>query len=1104
MKKIYLLCLSMLLLSGFATKVFAQKTVNGTVKDVSGPLPGVTISIKGSTKATQSDPNGKFSIVANPTDVLVFTFLGYQGLEQTVGSKTTFDIVLTASANDLNEVVVTALGVKRQSRALGYTVNTIASKELTKAGTTNFATAIYGKAPGVQVASAPGGATSAANISIRGFNSLTNNTQPLIVMDGVPIRNGEVNNNDYWGDQRIRGNGLLDINNEDIESLSILKGASASALYGSEAANGVILITTKSGKGKKGFSVDVNATYSSDNVAYLPRYQNVRGPGIDPFYSNAGQAADGFVYQDLDGNGSKETRGVGGFSINFGPLFDGKPTLAWDGQIRPYEAQIDNYKRFFQTGMSSNANVAISHATDNSNVRVSLTRQDNKGVSLGSKNEKNIVNFNGSFKLGSKFTTDVTAYYTNQYTHNRPYMVDRMINNFTGMIGRFDNPDWYYNRYKTSRGYKFVTGTNQSLTPSENIIYPGFKADIGDFVWNVKENQDDEYSDRLIATLTNTWSIIDDLKLRGRVSSDITSMRTTSANPNSIPLVFGNSGYFGLANYNSKILYGDLLLTYNKKVSKDLTITATGGLTGTRELYTNVGRGTTTGLSIENMFDISASVDMAGSNSYRRKLVKSAYLATLSTNYKDYLFIEGNLRGDKISTMNPNNNSFVYPSVNAGFIFSDAFKLPSVISYGKLRSSWGIVGNYPGIYVANVAYTQSTLGVQGAGSSVLYSYIPQSYGNLQIENEKKKEFELGLELKFFKGRLGLDAAYYDAKLEDQILPLTLPASSGATSILANVGSLRNKGIEIALTGAIFTGQGFNWNSTLNFARNRNAVEKLANGATELLHADYDGNAAQLKSIVGQPMGDIYVHPIAKDPNGNNIVNADGLYKLDANVMVKAGNAMPKFTGGFINNFTYKNFSLDVTMDFRYGGSVMPTGINWMISRGLLEESLNYMDASRGGLSYYRDATGRGIQTNSAQGPGGEKVYHDGMLMGGVLENGQPNTNVISQAYYYWNTYNWGGPQYSSSRYELYVKKNSYVKMREISFGYQLPKSLAGKVGAKNVQLSVFGRNLFYIYRTLKDLDPEQLTAGSRWTQTLTNAGSNPATRTFGAMLRASF
>lgn len=1099
----------LLCLFACSTMLMAQekKTVSGVVRDETGEgLIGATVVEKGTTNATLTGENGRFSMKVSPNATLEVSFIGYKTKSASTSGGGELTILLESSAGELQEVVVTSLGITRQQKALGYSVSTIKGEDLTQSGSPNFATALYGKAPGVRIGATPGGATSAANITIRGINSITGRNQPLIVLNGVPIRDGEVTNNNYWGDQRLRGNGLLDINPEDIENISILKGAPAAALYGSEAVNGVVLITTKSGKGTKGFNVDVSANYNFDEVAYLPRYQNVRGAGAPLHVSNGGQDAEGFVYQDLDGDGVKETRGLGSFTINFGPKFDGKPTVGWDGIVRPYEAQKDNYKGLFRTAQNSGVTVAISQATENSNLRLSLTRQDNQGVSLGSDNKKNIANLSSTLRLGKKFTTDILVNYINQRTGNRPYSIDRMINNFTGMIGRFDNADWYLNKYKTSKGYKFVTGSDQSLTPDENIKLPGFKADIADYVWRVKEHKEDERSNRVIASLTNTWQIINELKLRGRIATDFTSVKTESKQSTEKPLAFDNTGYYGLRDYQSTLVYGDLLLTFTKKLSEAVELNVMGGYTATKETTSSIQRETNGGLSVENWFDILASVNTPGANgdlNFRNNLVKDALIGTANVSYKDYLFLEGTVRRDRTSSMHPNNNSFVYPSVNSSFVFSEAFDMPSFITHGKLRASWGVVGNYPDIYAANIAYTQNTLGVQQSGGKpVLYTTIPSAFGNDGIRPEEKHEMEFGLETRFFNNRLSLDVSYYNAKIKDQILPLTIPASAGATSVLTNIGTLRNKGVEVGLNGIPVSTRNFRWDAGINVAWNKNVVEKLASGSDELLHTDYDGNAAQLISKVGQPMGDFYAHPVAKNEKGEAIIEPNGLYKLDAG-LVKIGNALPKAVGGISNTFTYKSFALETMLDFRFGGYVMPTGINWMISRGLLEESLNYMDKEHGGISYYMSG-GKGIQTNATQGPNGEQVFNDGMLMPGVTADGMPNTNVISQAYYYWNTYNWGGPQYSYSRYELYIQKNSYIKFRELSLAYTFPTAIAGKIGAKRLQLSVFGRNLFYIYRTIKDMDAEQTTAGSRWHQTLTNAGTNPSTRTMGIMVRASF
>lgn len=1103
MKKQLLVFISIFVL--ISSSIYAQ-TITGRViaKQDGQPMTGVSVSIKGTNSGTTTDVKGVFSIKASAQNTLVFSFIGFQTKEVAIDNRTTIDVSMDEDATQLEEVAVTALGITKQQRALGYASTTIKSDALIKTASPNFASALYGKAPGVRIAATPGGATSAVNITIRGVNSITGRSQPLIVLDGVPIRDGEVRNNDYWGDQRLRGNGLLDINPEDVDNISILKGASAAALYGSEAVNGVVLITTKSGKGKKGLGVDFNTSYSVDNVAYLPRYQNIRGAGAPLNVNNAGQDAEGFIYYDTNGDGVKDTRGILNFSINFGPKFDGKPTMGWDGVVRPYEAQKDNYAGLYQQGLNSNINVAISQASENANLRFSLTRQNNQGVSLEAANNKNIANFNSTFRISSKWSTDIMVNYINQYTHNRPYSIDRMINNFTGMIGRFDNADWYLNKFKTSKGYRFVTGTNQSLTPAENIIYNGFKGDIADYVWRLKEHNLDEYNNRVIASMTHNYQILKNLKVRGRLSTDFTSEKVENRQSTEVPLAFNNSGYFSLGSNMYSIVYGDVLMTYTQKISPNLELNLMGGYTATKELATRLGRETNGGLSTENLFDIAATINTAGSSSSRSTLAKDAIIGTINADYKGYLFVEGTVRRDRTSTMNPDNNSFVYPSINTSLVFTDAFKLPSALSFGKIRASWGIVGNYPDIYNANIAYNQNTLGIQAVGGRpVLYTSIPSSFGNDGIRPEQKHEFEVGLETKFMNNKFGFEVSYYDAQIRDQILPLTLPSTVGATSVLTNVGTLRNKGLEVAITATPFKTPNFTWETGVNFSKNNNIVEKLANGATELLHADYDGNAAQLRSVVGQPMGDFYVHPIATNSKGESIVNPDGLYKVDADKMIKVGNAMPKVVGGFFNTFSFKGISLDILTDFRFGGYVMPTGINWMISRGLLEESTKFMDAASGGLSYYV-ANGKGIQTTASKGPNGETVYNDGMLMTGVTDKGEPNTNVISQAYYYWNTYNWGGPQYSSSRYELYVQKNSYIKLRELTLGYTLPANIASKIGAKRINVSVFGRNLLYFYRTIKDMDAEQLTAGSRWFQTLNNAGTNPSTRTAGVMLRASF
>jgi TonB-linked SusC/RagA family outer membrane protein len=1083
-----------------------QKSVTGTVTDDQGtPIPNVSVLLKGSTSGVATNDNGKFSIsVPGNSSVLEFSSVGYVSKEVPVGASSSLTVVLNSEqGQQMQGVVVTALGVKRQERSLGYATSTVSSSDIVKTAPTNFASALYGKVPGLQVSQSPGGSTSGVVMQLRGVNSISFSSTPLIILDGVPIRDGSFNNGNYWGDQRVRSNGLTDLNTEDIESVTVLKGAAAAALYGSEGKNGVLVLTSK--KAKKGFNVNFNATYFQNEVAYLPELQNVRGAGFPVPYGIYASGPDGFGSYTLDGTTYRTNLQAG---LSFGPKFDGKPILSWDGKVRPYSPQPDRYKNLFQKGQNSSQNVSISSGTDKADIRLSLTHDNFEGVSKNSKDERLNANFTSTIKFSKNYSLDIMINYMNQHVHNRPYLVDRLINNFTGMMPAFDNGAWYYDKYRTSLGYKYVTGTNPSLTPDENLKIPNYRTDILDYVWNMMSNNEDDYNNRLISSITNNLTIIDGLTLRGKIATDATFNQTFSKNLSSQPVQYGPSGYYAQSNYNYSILYGDVLATYMRNITKDLEFSIMGGYSGRREKGMTTNVGTNGGLSVENKFDLSASYNTpfssGGGQSY---FTTDAFLGTLNFNYKNYAFIEGTIRRDRTSTMNPNNNSFVYPSVNASLVLSDMFKLPTVINYAKLRASWGTVGSYPQAYLANVAYNTGNLGVQLPGTNPVLttSTITNPYGNDNIRPEMKKTYEFGLAIETFERRLNFDFTYYHDNVYDLLINLSLPQSMGASTILSNVAQLSNNGFEANINAIPVRTKNFQWSLSLNYFSNKNKIDKLATGSDELIHSDNDGNAYQIKSVVGHPVGDIYVHPLLVNSKGQPIITSDGLYQQDPNKMVSGGNSQVKGAGGFNNTFSYKNFDLTLVTDFKYGGYVIPTGLFWMNSRGITKESLKYMDADHGGLSYYLDGDLRGIPTSAAQGPNGETVLHDGMLLPGVTADGKENTNIISQAYYYWNIYNWGGPQYSpSALYYLYVQKNNYIKMREISLAYTLPTKMSEKVWAKRLTVSVFARNPFYIYRTIKNMDAEQLTTGNVWFNNISNAGSQPSTRTFGAMLRATF
>ncbi|WP_276504318.1 SusC/RagA family TonB-linked outer membrane protein [Terrimonas pollutisoli] len=1105
--KRFLLVLLALVVSNIMLLAQVKRTITGVVTDSDGkPVPSATVSVKGSSQSAITDENGRYTITVDKNNpVLVFSSVGFGTKELSAGSATSLNAKIEATAGDLGEVVVTSLGITKKQRAIGYAATTIKAEDLVQSGTPNVATALYGKAPGVRIAATPGGATSGVSLQVRGVNSINFNSQPLIIMDGVPVRNGSFDNGNYWGDQRVRGNGILDFNPEDVESITILKGASAAALYGSEAMNGVMVITTKSGKGRKGFNVDLNANYSQDQVAYLPRWQKKRGAGFPVGYKLYGDA--------VSNNGGFESRTVNGTtyralpqtSLSFGPEFDGQPILSWDGEVRPYSYQEDGFANLFQKANNSTVNLAVTNSTDKSNSRFSYTFQHTEGLSLNSKNDKHNFSFNNNYKFGDKVNTNIIINYMNWHIHNRPFMIDRMINNFSGMFPSFDNGDWYKARYKTSLGYKYVTGSNQSLTPDENILYPNFRGEIAEFLWNVLENNNEEYVNRVNAVVKADWQIVKGLNLQGRLSTDYTTTRIMNKSNATVPLAFNYSGGFSMSHATNKWIYGDALLTYNKKITSDLQATAMAGYNARSQEDFSNSTWTNGGLTTENKFDMVFSRDALGTGASQRYFLIDGLFGTLNLDYKNYLFAEATVRRDRTSTMPADNNTFTYPSVNAGFIFSDAFQLPKFIDYGKLRASWGIVGSYPEMYVANPAYNVGNLGNQGNGSVLTNTIRNNPYGNSNIKPEMKHEYEFGLEARFLQNRLGLDVSYYKARIVDQILNLSLPISSGGGSILTNIGTLENKGVELALRGTPVQTRLFNWELGVNFAVNKNKVVKLTDGATELLHANHDGDALKRASVVGQPMGDWFAHPILTNDKGEKVVAEDGTYKLDGSQWVKYGNSMPKGAGGIWNSLRYSNFNLDFTLDFTYGGYVAPMGLYWLTGRGLTEESLKTPEyATSSGLKYYVDDNGVGHGTTAAQGPNGEIVMNDGILLEGVKADGSPNNIVISPAYYYWLSYNWGGPQYGSSLYFKYVNKNNYLKMRELSLSYTLPGKLAAKLKANKLQFSVFGRNLFYLYRSIKDMDAEQLTTGTSWGSNLGNAGTNPSSRSFGVMLRATF
>ena len=1102
--RIRLMLLMLFCLGGMVASGQTKETVTGIIRDSTGAvLPGVSVMVKGTSIGTTTDPEGRFRIQALPKDILMLSAVGYSRQEVTVGSQINFNISLRPSGNNMEEAVVTSMGIRKDPRSLGYAISSISAKDITESGNTNFASALYGKAAGVRITTAPGGATSAVNVQIRGVSSFGLNTQPLYVVDGVPIRlyddlfgisGNQSNNQGYYGNQRIQSNGILDINPDDIENITILKGASASALYGSEATNGVVVITTKKGNKSRGMGIDFNYVVNQEKLETSPTFQNTYGPGYDEQTNVAyvGSTPDGW----LD-SATSTIHPFWGAQYNFGPKFDGRQVQYWDGSYRPYVAYPNNYKEFFQTGYNSSANVAFSNGSDKGNYRFSYTRMDYKGILPGVSLNKNNFNFNGTLKMSDKVSLDLVSTYNNNFTHNRPYLMSQIFASYNGMFTRADDMKTYFAKYQTTDGYQYVLPTNNSYDQDQKLTYAPSAPNLMNYLFTTLRNNYNETQNRFINSLTLNIQLLKDLKLRGRLGEDYTTWSIIEQDYNTEPAVVGPSGYYGITANTYNIFYGDALAIYSPKLTRDLNLSLTGGFTARKQLYRfqNTNTGGNNGLEDENFFSLSNSTGQLTATGYYMEQVDVAGFGTADLNYKNWLYIEGTGRYESTSTLPPTDNHYFYPSVNAGFILSDVVKLPDFFNYAKVRASYGLVGNHPTLYAANVGYTQNALTYGSTGSSLLYTNAASSnFGNNGIQSEEKRESEVGLETRMLNDRVGLDLSYYNNKVSKQILTLNTPASVGATSVLGNAGDLMNYGVEAAINALAYSSKNVRWSTRFNFAINRNKLLSLPAGQTNLVASSQDGGYAIIRADVGGPLGNIYVHPTQTDGKGNAVIT-NGLYNPNTSTYQYVGNILPKVVGGWSNSVSYKRFSLDFTIDYRFGGKLLSIPTYYMEGTGMYKSTLKYRDAAHGGLAY--DVVSDASASYTAD-PNGAR--HDGLILKGVTPSGATNTQVITAAMYYENTFDWE----SNGLYQNAVFNNSYIKFREATFTYNLPAGLTSKMHFQGLSVSLIGRNLFYIYKTLPDhLDPE-VAVGSAWYSQGIDGGSAPPTRSYGLSVHARF
>ena len=820
----------------FAGSAGAQetKTIKGMVRDVTGePLIGASVIEKGTNNGVITDVDGNFTLTVPADATLSIAYMGYATREIHLAKRKKqgdLRVTLREDSQQLKEVVVTAMGIKKDTKRLGYAVSTIESDEIVKAGATNFASAMYGKAPGIRITQTQGGSAGAVSINVRGLTSITGNNQPLIILDGVPIRNGGTGKStdfaEFGNDGQIRSNGLVDINPEDIESVSVLKGASATALYGSEAANGAVVITSKRAKSGK-LTVDFTAQVTANLPAYLPKVQTVYGPGrYNTEYSDYEKQTGGFYQRTMNG---ESYRSLYNTTMSFGPKYDGSDVLYWDGKMRPYLPATDNpWKELFRTGWNQTYNLAISQGTETSSNRFSYTFMGETPNSLTGSFTKHNFKLTGSYKPARTLNIEYSLNYIVQDVKDRPQTSLNLYGSFSNMFSSFMDIPYLKQSYVTSLGYRNTyAGGDATLTPDEAWAYdPGYLNGVSNMLWNMYHHHSKETENRLIGMIRPTWQITNWLSLRAQLSTDITDTKQTleyeTERPNSL---YDPSGSFQNINRRYDIVYGDVMLNFNYNIRR-FDIAATLGWTGRYENMNNMRVSTNGGLVTENWFDLNASRYTASSTLQRMELLKTGYMGTLSLGWDNYLFLELTGRQERSSTLK--DQSFFYPSANLSFLFSNAFRMPAWWNHGKLRLSYGVVGNAPETYAANIIYEQ------GSDNGFTWNYVPSSWGNANIRPEKKYEYEIGFESKFLNNRLGFDVSYYNNRVKDQILSTPQPSTSGVKYVLMNVGEVANEGWDISVSATPVLTKNFRWDLTANYGIYRNKVVKLADGVPYLV------------------------------------------------------------------------------------------------------------------------------------------------------------------------------------------------------------------------------------------------------------------------------
>ncbi|MFT3995197.1 MAG: SusC/RagA family TonB-linked outer membrane protein [Dysgonomonas sp.] len=1033
----------------------APTRIHGTVYDNNNvPVPGATVVLKTAAKtATATDIDGNFELKINQElpATLVFTLVGYKTQEVDVyDADESIVVTLAENINYLDEVVVTALGISREKKSLGYTTQELKSNQLSQTKESNLLNSLSGKVAGVRITNSQGDMGS-SRIIIRGETSIAGNNQPLFIVDGIPVDNSQLN---FGGATRDFRNAIADLNPEDIESMSVLKGPNAAALYGSRAAHGVILITTKSGKGQKGIGVSVNSGISFAKVATLPDFQNAFGQGTNGAFS--------FV----DGKGGGVNDGV---DESWGPRLDGRliPQFYSNGVAVPFVAHPNNVKDFFETGVTFDNGISIAGSDARYDFRVGVNHQNQKGTVPNSQIKKTNFNVNANYQLTKAIKVGATANYISTDAPALPGGPSG--NRAAGVMLQF----LWFGRQVDINELKNNRDVNWNNSYYSNPY------------WNAYYNTTSQKRDRIIGDVHLEAKIIDGLDFRFRSGTDYYNDRRK------YKIKYGTNGtpYGSYAEdaYTINENNTEAILHYTKQLSADFNLDALGGFNIRNKTYENNYQKAPR-LAVPDVYTLENSRDnLTSSNSYTRLRVYSAYTSA-QLGYKNYAYLNVTARNDWSSTLPRSNRSYFYPSVNASLVLTDALNIKSnTLDFLKLRGGWSEVGNDAEPYQLETVYNfQSPY----EGNPILTSSKKKLNPELKPETTRSTEF--GTELSLFKSRVHLDVAYYNTNSIDQILEIKTSAASGYTSRVMNAGKINNQGVEVQLGIVPVQTRDFKWDLGLNYSWNKSKVKIL----------DYDGDienyvigssgGVDVLASVGKSYGTLYGTAYLRDDAGNIVVGANGLPRADP-VKKVLGHYTPNWIGGVSNTLTYKNIELSFLIDANVGGKIYSGTNRTGNYTGVLEQTLQGRGKEYGGLEYYIQSNGTKVLLNGGSAPAGATVYDDGMIFEGVYADGTPNNTVISAQQYYKASYNIN---------EAYVYSATYVKFREIKLTYNFKKNLIKKIGLEGASITAVGRNLFFIYKDAPNIDPETAfnTGNAQGLESL----SLPTTRTLGFNVNLKF